>query len=176
MYKALLGPRAAVYGDHVELTRIANASSDNEQDVGRDLLPLWVRAAYWAPNSHGRTMAPNSRMSISRQTKEAHWKEWISLYNEKMLSKGNFLNLYVYGFDVPEGYTIEKDGQMYYAFYAPTQSDPAQKKGSASAHWSGDVELRGLAAKTYRITDYVHHKEFGTIARTNRQAEGGLHG
>jgi alpha-galactosidase len=24
MYKAILGPRAAVYGDHVELTRIAN--------------------------------------------------------------------------------------------------------------------------------------------------------
>ena len=66
--------------------------------------------------------------------------------------------------------------RMYYAFYAPTQSNPAQKKGSASAHWSGDVELRGLAAKTYRIADYVHHKEFGTIARTTRQAEGGLHG
>ena len=36
MYKALLGPRAAIYGDHVELTRIRNADSNDEQDVGSD--------------------------------------------------------------------------------------------------------------------------------------------
>ena len=32
-----------------------------------------------------------------------------------MLSKGTFRNLYVYGYDTPEGYAIEKDGKMYYA-------------------------------------------------------------
>lgn len=36
MYKALLGQRAAVYGDHVELTRITGASTGNEQDLGSD--------------------------------------------------------------------------------------------------------------------------------------------
>jgi alpha-galactosidase len=35
MYKALLGPRAAVYGDHVELTRIRNANG-KEIDLGKD--------------------------------------------------------------------------------------------------------------------------------------------
>jgi alpha-galactosidase len=35
MYKALLGSRAAVYGDHVELTRISG-TGDNEQDLGSD--------------------------------------------------------------------------------------------------------------------------------------------
>ncbi len=36
MYKALLGPNAAVYGDHVELTKISFASHDNERDTGQD--------------------------------------------------------------------------------------------------------------------------------------------
>src|SRR6202521_325405 len=35
MYKALLGPNSAVYGDHVELTRIANPNG-NEKDLGSD--------------------------------------------------------------------------------------------------------------------------------------------
>src|SRR6202050_170899 len=35
MYKALLGPKSAVYGDHVELTRIQNPDS-NERDLGSD--------------------------------------------------------------------------------------------------------------------------------------------
>ena len=35
MYKALLGPNSAVYGDHVELTRIANPNG-NERDLGSD--------------------------------------------------------------------------------------------------------------------------------------------
>jgi hypothetical protein len=25
------------------------------------------------------------------------------------------------------------------------------------------VELRGLAAKTYRVTDYVHHRDYGVV-------------
>ncbi|MFZ1137820.1 MAG: hypothetical protein WAN76_01495 [Candidatus Sulfotelmatobacter sp.] len=41
--------------------------------------------------------------------KEAHWKKWIGLYNEKMLSRGEFRDLYVYGYDIPEAYAIEKD-------------------------------------------------------------------
>ena len=52
-----------------------------------------------------------------------------------MLSKGTFRNLYVYGYDSPEGYAIEKDGKMYYAFFAPSASP-----------WKGEIELRGLAA------------------------------
>jgi alpha-galactosidase len=81
-----------------------------------------------------------------------------------MLSKGNFLNLYVYGFDVPEAYAIEKDGHMYYAFYAPGAGEAAGKNNAADAgHWSGEVELRGLKAEKYSVTDYVHHKEMGSV-------------
>jgi alpha-galactosidase len=84
--------------------------------------------------------------------KEEHWKKWIGLYNEKMLSKGNFLDLYVYGYDSPEAYAIEKDGKMYYAFFAG-------EKGS----FSGEVELRGLTAGLYRVMAYVDGKDMGVV-------------
>jgi alpha-galactosidase len=83
--------------------------------------------------------------------KEAHWKRWIGLYNEKMLSRGEFRNLYVYGYDIPEAYAIEKDGNMYYAFFAPEKTP-----------FNGEVELRGLRPGMYRIVDYVDTKEMGT--------------
>jgi alpha-galactosidase len=84
--------------------------------------------------------------------KEAHWKKWIGLYNEKMLSKGEFRDLYVYGYDIPEAYAIEKDGKMYYAFFAG-------EKGA----FSGEVELRGLKAGTYHVMDYEEGKDLGTV-------------
>ena len=59
------------------------------------------------------------------RAKEEHWKKWIDIYNQKMLSKGTFRNLYVYGYDSPEAYAIEKDGKMYYAFFAPANHGKA---------------------------------------------------
>src|SRR5208282_3784846 len=163
MYKALLGPRAAVYGDHVELTRIANASSDNEEDVGRDFASTLGTGGVLGTKFTWPDYGPKFKDVELTPEKEAHWKAWIGLYNEKMLSKGNFLNLYVYGFDVPEAYAIEKDGRMYFAFYAPAETNASQKKKEGVGHWGGEVELRGLAAKTYRVTDYVHHQDHGTV-------------
>jgi len=84
--------------------------------------------------------------------KDAHWKKWIGLYNEKMLSKGEFRDLYVYGYDVPEAYAIEKDGKMYYAFFAKENGE-----------FAGEVELRGLKAGNYHVVDYVDGKDLGTV-------------
>jgi alpha-galactosidase len=162
MYKALLGPRAAVYGDHVELTRITNASSDNEQDLGNDFASTLGTGGVLGTKFTWPDYGPKFKNVYLNAEKEAHWKKWILLYNEKMLSKGKFLNLYVYGFDVPETYAIEKDGQMYYAFYTPSWGDRRQ-----TGHWNGEVELRGLAAKSYRITDYVHNKDLGKVSGPN---------
>jgi hypothetical protein len=36
-----------------------------------------------------------------------------------MLSKGDFEDLYVTGYDTPEGYAIAKDGKQYYSFFRP---------------------------------------------------------
>jgi alpha-galactosidase len=159
MYKALLGPNAAIYGDHVELTRISGANTGNEQDVGDDFASTLGTGGVLGTKFTWPDYGPKLKNVYLNQTKEAHWKKWIALYNEKMLSKGTFLDLYVYGYDSPEAYAIEKDGAMYYAFYSPDRTE----KNSKEETWSGEVELRGLGNRSYRVTDYVHGKDYGTV-------------
>ena len=78
-----------------------------------------------------------------------------------MLSRGNFLDLYVYGYDVPEGYAIEKDGKMYYAFFAPKENVP----------FKGEIELRGLKPGSYRVMDYVDGTDLGTVEAAGNAAK-----
>ena len=80
-----------------------------------------------------------------------------------MLSKGNFLDLYVYGFDFPEAYTIEKSGHYYYAFYVPAREAGGKPVASTRATWKGEIELRGLPGGVFRVSDYVHHKDLGAV-------------
>jgi alpha-galactosidase len=163
MYKALLGPRAAVYGDHVELTRISGAFSDKEQDIGRDFASTLGTGGVLGTKFTWPEQGSKFKTVDLTPEKDAYWKKWISLYNEKMLSKGNFLDLYNLGYDVPEGYAIEKDGSMYYAFYAPDQPSGPHGATAGAGEWSGTIELRGLEGKTYYVTDYVNGKDYGTV-------------
>jgi alpha-galactosidase len=160
MYKALLGPSAAIYGDHVELTRISGANSDNEQDIGDDFASTLGTGGVLGTKFTWPDYGPKLKNVFLNPAKEEHWKKWIALYNQKMLSKGNFLDLYVYGYDSPEAYAIEKDGAMYYAFYAP---QPAGKSPGSPGKWTGEVELRGLASREYHVTDFVNAKDYGTV-------------
>ena len=161
MYKALLGAHAAVYGDHVELTRITNTFTNNEQDLGTDFASTLGTGGVLGTKFTWPDYGPKFKNVYLTPQKEAHWKEWIHLYNEKMLSTGNFLNLYVYGFDEPEAYVIEKDGHMYYAFYAPSYSKESHSPEASS--WNGVVELRGLGTKAYRLQDYVNARDLGEV-------------
>jgi alpha-galactosidase len=163
MYKALLGPEAAVYGDHVELTRVANASSDQELDLGEDFASTLGTGGVLGTKFTWPDYGAKFKTVYLNQEKEAHWKEWIGLYNEKMLSKGQFLDLYVYGFDFPEAYAIEKNGRFYYAFYSSEKGSGTKKNHATQEEWKGDLELRGLPAGTFRVTDYVNHTELGTV-------------
>ena len=182
MYKALLGPRAAIYGDHVELTRLIGANTDHELDVGSDFASTLGAGGVLGTKFTWPDYGPKFKTVYLNQQKIEHWKKWTDLYNQKMLSKGNFLNLYVYGFDSPEAYAIEKDGNFYYAFYSPENSGrldsakpisgesnsrtsiPRKKTAAASlGMWKGEVELRGLSARSYRIIDYVNNKDYGTV-------------
>ena len=163
MYKALLGDRAAIYGDHVELTRVIDPDG-NERDLGSDfastLGPGGVIGTKFAWPDYG----PKLKDVYLTPEKEVFWKKWISLYNQKMLSRGVFKNLYVYGYDVPEGYAIEKGGAMYYAFFAPTATD---KKTPQPASWSGEIELRGLAPGKYHVIDYPNNRDLGSVTAPN---------
>jgi alpha-galactosidase len=151
MYKALLGPDAAVYGDHVELSAMTRANG-NWTEHGNDFASTMGAGGVVGTKFVWPDPGPKYKAVLLTEDKEAHWKKWIGLYNQKMLSKGVFRNLYVYGYDVPEGYAIEKGGKMYYAFFAPT-----------SAGWKGEVELRGLNAGSYHVVDYVDGRDLGTV-------------
>jgi alpha-galactosidase len=181
MYKALLGPRAAIYGDHVELTRLIGANTDHELDVGSDFASTLGTGGVLGTKFTWPDYGPKFKTVYLNDQKMDHWKKWTGLYNQKMLSKGKFLNLYVYGFDDPEAYAIEKDGDLYYAFYSPENSGKLDSAASNSSQsiskslssnktsaaslgmWKGEVELRGLSAKSYRILDYVNNKDYGIV-------------
>jgi alpha-galactosidase len=152
MYKALLGPEAAVYGDHVELSAMTPLGHDDWSEHGTDFASTLGLGGVPGTKFVWPDPGPKFKPVALTSEKEEHWKKWIGLYNEKMLSKGEFRDLYVYGYDVPEAYAIEKNGKMYYAFFAP-------ENGS----FQGEVELRGLKPGTYHVTDYVDGKDLGTV-------------
>jgi alpha-galactosidase len=158
MYKALLGPEAAVYGDHVELSAMTRVG-ENWLEHGTDFASTIGTGGVVGTKFVWPDPGPKFKPVLLTQEKEAHWKKWIGIYNEKMLSKGNFRNLYVEGYDTPEGYAIEKDGKMYYAFFAPS-----------AATWNGEVELRGLEPGTYHVVDYADGKDLGTVEATADKA------
>jgi len=162
MYKAILGPRAAIYGDHVELTRIVG-EGDEELDLGNDFASTLGTGGVLGTKFTWPDYGPKLKNVYLKPEKEAHWKKWISLYNDKMLSKGTFRDLYVYGYDTPEGYAIEKDGSMYYAFYVPGKTDTKASTNGGAKSWKGEVELRGLQGKSYKVVDYVNNKDYGKV-------------
>jgi alpha-galactosidase len=158
MYKALLGPEAAVYGDHVELSSMTPVGKGNWSEHGSDFASTLGAGGVLGTKFVWPDPGPKFKPVALTSEKEAHWKKWIGLYNEKMLSKGEFRDLYVYGYDVPEAYAIEKDGKMYYAFFAEEENGT----------FAGEVELRGLKPGSYHVVDYVDGKDLGTV-----QAEAG---
>ena len=153
MYKALLGPESAVYGDHVELSAMTRVGSDNWSEHGNDFASTLGTGGVPGTKFVWPDPGPKFKPVNLTAEKETHWKTWIGLYNQKMLSRGEFRDLYVYGYDVPEGYAIAKDGKMYYAFFASSEGVP----------FKGEVELRGLKPGSYHVSDYVDGKDLGTV-------------
>ena len=149
MYKALLGPESAVYGDHVELSAMTKVGND-WREHGDDFASTIGAGGVVGTKFVWPDPGPKFKDVNLTAAKEERWKKWIGLYNEKMLSKGEFRDLYVTGYDTPEGYAIAKDGKMYYAFFT-------------SANWKGEIELRGLKPGKYRVSDYSEGKDLGTV-------------
>jgi len=152
MYKALLGPEAAVYGDHVELSEMKRDGHD-WAEVGTDFASTIGPGGVVGTKFTWPDYGPEKKAVFLDPAKERHWKKWIGLYNDKQLSRGTFRNLYVHGYDVPEAYAIAKDGRMHYAFFAPDPTVP----------WQGQVELRGLEPGRYSVRDSVSGADLGTI-------------
>jgi alpha-galactosidase len=153
MYKALLGPNAAVYGDHVELSQMKKVGNGHWMENGRDFASTIGTGGVVGTKFVWPSPGPKFQNVMLTPEKEPWWKKWIDIYNQKMLSKGEFRNLYTFGYDVPEGYAIEKDGRMYYAFFGPEEGKP----------WKGEVELRGLQPGKYHVVNYAEGKDLGMV-------------
>jgi alpha-galactosidase len=140
VYKALM-PQTAYFGDHVELT-------DNKMDFATH---IGIGAVPGTKFIWPATGSKRKDRNLLTQEKEAIFRKYLGLYNEKMLSTGEYLgNLYDLGYDYPEAHCIRKEGTTYYAFYNP--------------RYSGNIELRGLdAGKTYEVKDYFNQKVLATV-------------
>lgn len=137
--KALMGDNVPYFGDHVELSDGAN---DFASTVGVGGV---VGTQFVLPS----LVAKHDKSDLTPE-REALFAKWVTLYKNKMLSRGEYLGgLYDIGFDRPEAHAIRKDGEMYYAFFA--------------RHWNGSVELRGLQDRDYHVVDYVNGKDYGIV-------------
>ena len=146
--KALWGPDAPVFTDHVEHIRPAADMNDksNTAMVGQDFATSMGPGGVIGTKFTWPAGPENMQLNGER---EKHWQKWFALYNEKMLSKGTYLNLYDIVYDKPESHIISKNGNFYYAFYA--------------SDWKGDIELRGLENKKYKLFDYENKVDLGTV-------------
>ena len=137
---AAMCPDLAYFADHVEL-------SDGEVDFPSQIGVGGVVGSrfIWSEANHGAT---GTGSGLLTEEKEAMLHKWVKIYSDKMLSRGNYLNLYDYVFDKPEGHVIEKDGSMYYAFYA--------------SEWNGEpIMLRGLQPnRRYTVTEYTTDEQY----------------
>ncbi len=145
-FKALLGPRAAVFADHVELS---DSGTDFASAIGAGGVPgtkfVWPKdEAVRARLEEWHGLSPE---------KEPIWRRWFALYNQYRLAEGEYLNLYDIAYDEPEAHVIRKDNRLYYAFYTPKADD----------HFDGTIELRGLKGRAYQLTDYVNGSDLGTV-------------
>ncbi len=145
--KGLLGPSTAYAGDHVEL-------SDHGDDFASSIGVGAVVATKFTLPSHP---GPDPKLALTPE-KEARWRRWIALYNSMRLSEKKYRGeLYDIGFDRPEAHVVEGDGTLYYAFFAE--------------HWRGPIELRGLGAARYQVTDYYNERRMGEASRATHRLE-----
>ncbi len=129
---AAMVPQMAYYGDHVELT---DGGTDFASQIGTGSV-IGTKFTYPKDN-------PNASASfLLTPEKERLIRHWMKIYKENDLARGEYRNLYTYGYDYPEAHAIWQHGAMYYAFYAD--------------HYTGKIELRGLEqGKQYMATTYT---------------------
>ena len=141
VYKALLN-KTAYYGDHVELS---DGGDDFVSTIGIGGVP---GSKFTWPKNNPAVTDGNFLLTPD---KAKLWKKWISIYNQKMLSKANYLGtLYDIGWNKPETHVLQKGDTLFYSFYAK--------------NWKGKIDLRGLnQKKVYKVYDYVNRKNIGTI-------------
>ena len=151
---AAMAPDLAYYGDHVELT---DGGNDFASQIGTGSV-IGTKFTYPEDNPDW-TEGP---FKLTPE-KEALIRKWVKIYKENNLARGEYLNLYTWGYDYPEAHVIRQNDALYYAFYV----DPIAPEGAMDpAHvdaasvpvptFSGKLELRGLdPEKVYTAIEYT---------------------
>jgi alpha-galactosidase len=141
-YKALMGPRAAIFADHVELS---SGGMDFASCIGAGGV-LSTKFVYPLDASIKSRLKEDWALT---EEKELLWKKWFDLARQHSLADGEYLNLYDIAFDFPEAHVIRKEDSLYYAFFT-NDTNPT---------FSGSIQLRGLdATKRYQVQDYVNDR------------------
>lgn len=141
-YKALTGPKAAVFADHVELS---DGGLDFASAIGTGGVP-GTKFTWQVPPERKAVLQEDWELTPQKLD---HWRFWLDLYQRYRLAEGEYLDLYDLAFDVPEVHVIRKDGRLYYAFFA--------------SHFEGPVELRGLEARSYHLHNYETGEPLGEV-------------
>jgi alpha-galactosidase len=146
--KAIWGPDAPVFTDHVEIIRPGSDINDfsDTAKVGQNFATSMGPGGVIGTKFTWPAGPKNVQLT---DDKEKHWKKWFALYNQKKLSKGTYLNLYDLAYDKPEIHVVQKRDTLYYAIYAD--------------EWNGNIELRGLNNKRYMVYDYENQRNLGTV-------------
>lgn len=151
---AAMAPQLAYYGDHIELT-------DGGLDFGTQIgVGAVIGSKFTWPKDN-----PDVKDGpfVLTPEKEALIRKWMKIYKENNLARGEYLNLYTWGYDYPEAHVIRQNDALYYAFYVNPEAplgamDPAHvdKATVPEPTYSGTLELRGLdPAKTYTAIEYT---------------------
>lgn len=132
---AAMAPNLAYYGDHVELT---DGGKDFASQIGTGSV-IGTKFTYPKDNPYN----PDQSYLLTPE-KEQLIRKWMKIYKENDLARGEYLNLYTWGYDYPEGHVICRNDAMYYSFYTDDQP------------FNGTIELRGLEkGKTYKAVEYA---------------------
>ena len=133
---AAMAPDLAYYGDHVELT---DGGNDFASQIGTGSV---IGTKFTYPEDNPDWTEGPFKLTAE---KESLIRKWVKIYKENNLARGEYLNLYTWGFDYPEAHVIRQNEALYYAFYI--DDDPA---------FNGTLELRGLdPEKQYTAVEYT---------------------
>ena len=150
--KALVGDRLAYFGDHVEMSE---GGTDFASTFG---IGGVIGTNFAWPGAPGMAETKRKKPLLTPE-REQLWAKWTKLYDEKRLSQGEYLGgLYDIGFDRPEAHVVRKGDALYYAFFAQS--------------FDGSIELRGLDARAYRLTDYVNGRDLGVVQGPTAEVPG----
>lgn len=151
---AAMAPQLAYYGDHIELT---DGGLDFATQIGVGAV---IGTKFTWPKDN-----PDVKDGpfVLTPEKESLIRKWMNIYKENNLARGEYLNLYTWGYDYPEAHVIRQNDALYYAFYVNPEAplgamDPehVDKTTVPEPTFSGTLELRGLdPAKTYTAIEYT---------------------